>query len=723
MALSLTLDSTACEEQQLAGWYWLELIEWIPGAHHLQGTLATPTPIVVELRPLHSDVASTAASFSIIVTRIATALLISSTLNPTISWPSSRHLADYSSCARYRSVFSQFPRLPIHFPHSKPDDALVAGELNHHHSIRSYPSPYFIALAEPAADCSLQSSDSDWTANHCTLPRRLVGNRRLDVSSHARQPTPHNFKDCYGINFTMAHQGMGGFGSSMGGGSIDPNDLNMGGGFGQSFAGNGSYHDLRHNSGIVSNPRAGGSLINDEDLLDGLNEGNNNHAMGGNQDFAGMNMGFSHDYQDYRHNSGLRLDPSQVKGYSSTPDGDPVPSPYTAGFNQANFRQQMQNMHSPMTYSADPNGGDQNYLNARARASMSQQMQRKPSNNARSPMTPKTNAMHGMSLGSNDSPNFGPQSIRTVGSHEKSPSAQWLNTPNGSYPASYNSGFASPLQGTMVQPLEEVMGKGGASMPAKLGMNQANNQPVSSQEAKRKRRRESHNLVERRRRDNINERIQDLSKLVPAHRLDDDKIRKLIQNGTPLSPSLTGISNPSSATSGLAGPGARRATSTTAGNITTGLPVDDKDKGPNKGDILNGAVSWTRDLMWMLHLKLQQQEDIMNHLNEIGQPFPFETTDDERRMQSELLEAMARNDVSNLTYTRTSGTGLRVPNFTDYRGSSTSGAPPADLDSVGITPPPNGDSAIVDDMNDTDQFWHVDNNGFKDEDEYGMDLN
>src|SRR5690349_9841036 len=80
-----------------------------------------------------------------------------------------------------------------------------------------------------------------------------------------------------------------------------------------------------------------------------------------------------------------------------------------------------------------------------------------------------------------------------------------------------------------------------SSMPPRLGVPQAA-PATSSQEAKRKRRRESHNLVERRRRDNINERIQDLSKLVPAHRLEDDKIRKAINSGTPLSPGLSGIS-------------------------------------------------------------------------------------------------------------------------------------------------------------------------------------
>src|SRR5271170_960235 len=102
-----------------------------------------------------------------------------------------------------------------------------------------------------------------------------------------------------------------------------------------------------------------------------------------------------------------------------------------------------------------------------------------------------------------------------------------------------------------------------------------------------RRRRESHNLVERRRRDNINERIQELSHLVPLHRLEDEKVRKALANNSPLSPTLAGLSQPPSgmsppqATSGLAGPGARRAT---AGNITTGIPIEEKDKGPNKGD-------------------------------------------------------------------------------------------------------------------------------------------
>jgi hypothetical protein len=530
------------------------------------------------------------------------------------------------------------------------------------------------------------------------------------------------------------------FHSTPNGGSIDPNDLSMGGAYpqGGGFSNNDNFNG--HASSGNSNAFATGSaLIADEDLLDGL--GGSDGMQSAGQDFSGMNMGFSQDaYQAHRHSSGLRLDPSQVNGYSSTPDGDPIPSPYTAGFH-ANFRQMQNNpslstsLHSPMSYSGSPmtaggemgaDGNEQNYLNARARARMSQHMQRKPSNTRATPMTPKTNAaMHNLSIGSQESAqNFGPQSIRTVGSHDKSPSGQWSHTPTGSFPASYNSGFSSPMQAGMVPPIDEVMIKGGTSMPAKLGVN--SNSQLTSQEAKRKRRRESHNLVERRRRDNINERIQDLSKLVPTHRLEDEKVRKLIQNGTPLSPTLTAISSPSQATSGLAGPGARRATGNSVGNITTGLPMDDKDKGPNKGDILNGAVSWTRDLMWMLHLKLQQQEELMNNIAELGGHFPFEMTEDERRMQSELIDAMTKSEPGAFSYSRTSGSGLRVPHHTDYRGNISDGS--GNLDSLGVTPPES--AGMGRDLGDANQFWHDpddDGNGniplsFKEDDEYDMDL-
>ncbi|KJZ79116.1 hypothetical protein HIM_01267 [Hirsutella minnesotensis 3608] len=544
----------------------------------------------------------------------------------------------------------------------------------------------------------------------------------------------------------MAQHGFSHFGSGPNGGNIDPNDLAMTGGYSSSFnnpngAGNGNSNYNTASAAATNGFSSGSAVFGDDELLDGLASPSEGHTGMHNhgQDFPGMNVSFSQGAFPSHRGAGLHIDPSQMNGYSNTPDGDPIQSPYAAGFT-SQFRHMQNNhsfgtsLHSPLSYSGSPlagtdmsaDGSDANYLNAKARARMAQQMQRKASNAARSPMTPKTNSMHGIPIGSQDSAGFGAQPMRNSGSHDKSPSGQWMNTPTGSIPASYNSGFSSPMQQGMV-PINEVMLKGGTSMPAKLGVN---SNPVSTQEMKRKRRRESHNLVERRRRDNINERIQDLSKLVPTHRLEDDKIRKLIQNGTPLSPTLSGMSNPSQATSGLAGPGARRAAGGSSGNITTGLPIEDKDKGPNKGDILNGAVSWTRDLMWMLHLKLQQQEELMNTIAELGGHFPFELTEDERRMQTELMDAINKSDTGSFSYSRTAGSGLRVPSHTDYRGDPV-GALAANLDSIGITPEENGNVAMGGELGDASaHFWNdPDDDGsgnaslnFKEEDEYDMDL-
>jgi hypothetical protein len=515
-----------------------------------------------------------------------------------------------------------------------------------------------------------------------------------------------------------------------GGPSIDPNDLSVSGNYSNSFQNNYSSS----NNGQSNMFSSGSALVGDDELLDSL--GSPADASGGmqgnGQDFGSgindMNMGYG---QAMYNSNGMAVDQNHVNGFSHTPEGDPIHSPYIHGLTQYRQGQAFSNsMQSPVSYAASPlasadmHDGSDNYLNAKAQARAriaAQAMQRKASN-TRSPLTPKTAAMSGFHVGSQDS-GFGAQPIRTNGpSHEKTQSGQWMQTPNSlsSFPG---SGFSSPIQhGLHNAQIADVILKAGASMPAKLG-----GPGVSTQEAKRKRRRESHNLVERRRRDNINERIQDLSKLVPAHRLDDDKIRKLIANGGPPSPSLLEVgSNAPQATSSLAGPGARRAASGTAGNITTGLPIEDKEKGPNKGDILNGAVSWMRDLMWMLHLKIQQQEELMSTIADLGGRVPIELTDDERRMQTELMEAITNNDesadgtASAFSYTRTNGTGLRVPHHTDYKGEPLNGAP-SGVGAIAITPDENGvagdefteggDYAAYD-----DEEGHVDMN-FKEEDE------
>ncbi|KAI0553509.1 hypothetical protein F4679DRAFT_475233 [Xylaria curta] len=519
---------------------------------------------------------------------------------------------------------------------------------------------------------------------------------------------------------TMAQHGFGHFGGQNNGGSVDPSDLATGT-YGTSYSNN-----------FNGNNSTSNGFFNDDELLDTLGSPvdrmpnqSNMHNQG--QEYGGvneMNMNYGM-YTPQTSNPGMQMDQSHINGYSHTPDGDPIQSPFVHNFNQQQFRQ-IQHPHSfgnslqsPVSYSGSPlansdmnhDGGDPNYLNAKSHQ-MSQSMQRKASS-TRSPMTNKTAAaMSALSMNPRESGTFGAQPIRTPGGHhEKSPSGQWIHTPNSlsSFPG---SGFSSPLQhGMQSAQITDVLLKGGTSMPAKLN----NPATVSSQEMKRKRRRESHNLVERRRRDNINERIQDLSKLVPTHRLDDEKVRKMIQNGTPVSPSLAGLASPGQATSGLAGPGAKRATG--AGNITTGLPLEDKDKGPNKGDILNGAVSWTRDLMWMLHLKLQQQEELMNTIVEMGGRVPFSISDDEKRMQTELNEAWDKNEPHIFSYSRFAGSGLRVPNHTDYKGDAVDGTEPA-----GISVSPED---LAHDMDDTGVFWEQDDDGsgpvtsnFKEEDEY-----
>jgi hypothetical protein len=534
----------------------------------------------------------------------------------------------------------------------------------------------------------------------------------------------------------MAQPGFNHFGGGQtAGGNVDPNDLAMSGTYGSSSYSN-NFSGNNNTSGF----------FDDDELLDGLgNQGGGMHNQ--EQDFGGMNqmnMGFSQGmYPSHQNNPGLQMDQPHMNGYSHTPDGDPIQSPFVHSFNQAQFRQMQHHqsfgnsLQSPVSYSGSPLAGsdgnnnnnsnkDANYLDAGSRARLSQTMQRKPSNNtSRSPLTPKTTAaMSAMSMGTQDSPGFGAQPIRTPnGHHEKSPSGQWMQTPNSlsSFPG---SGFSSPMQHNMQNPqIADVLMKGGTSMPAKLGGPNA----ISSQEMKRKRRRESHNLVERRRRDNINERIQDLSKLVPPHRLEDEKIRKLIQNGTPLSPSLTGMTHPSQATSGLAGPGAKRATG--AGNITTGLPLEEKDKGPNKGDILNGSVSWTRDLMWMLHLKLQQQEELMNYIVDLGGSFPIELTEDEKRMQTELMEAMSKNGPHTFSYSRFAGSGLRVPEHTDFKGDPLNGAVNG-VDGSALSPDDHSALDLNADIGDPGILWNDPDDdgsgpasiGFKEEDEYGMDL-
>jgi hypothetical protein len=552
--------------------------------------------------------------------------------------------------------------------------------------------------------------------------------------------------------FSMPQQHFNQFGSH--GGSINPSDLTMsgngvaipnGGAYGASFQNN-----FTPSSNAGASFSKGISTFGDDELLDSLGAMNESHSNQAGMQSNGQDFGMDFDFAQtmYSGPSGpaaLSVDPNHINGFSHTPDGDPIQSPFVHNFNHAQFRhmQTQQNfgnsLQSPASYNGSTpaeltNGSADNYSKQRPR--LTQVMQGRKSSNTRSPLTPKTPGISSLNIGSAEGSSFPTQPIRTSQSHrhQKTLSGQWDQTPSSlaSFPGSE---FSSPVQGVHPNPQISDILKG-ASMPTNLGNGHSggNAPALQSQEMKRRRRRESHNLVERRRRDNINERIQELSHLVPLHRLEDEKVRKALQNNSPLSPTLAGLSappnemSPPRATSGLAGPGARRAT---AGNITTGIPIEEKDKGPNKGDILNGAVSWTRDLMWMLHLKLQQQEDLANLITELGGTFPFEPTEDERRMHTELMDAMIKNDGSNFSYSRHPGSGLRVPKHTDVKGDIIGTSNHGQLDdSLSPDNHSSGGDAGQTGMGGAGQYWSGHNSGgsgagsvsFKEEDEYGMDL-
>ena len=499
-------------------------------------------------------------------------------------------------------------------------------------------------------------------------------------------------------------------------GSIDPSELTM---QDNSFA----QFNMGHQQGMSSSFNLGNSGIGDDELIDGLELGDgSNHFP--QHDGQMQNLFGGHGQP---HSTGTNGQPQMNQMYSSNPEGNPTQSPFNGGFNFAQYVQ----MPSQQMMHASPGmrpvqSLDNNYINSHPRPRMSQPMDRHLSE-SRSPMTPKTPGVGGLNLGTPDSGSLPSQPIHTNFNqhrHQKSLSNQWESTP-GSLHSNFDSPLSSPGHHATNAQISEILKSGKHhSLPAKV---ETSHHPVpayQTQEAKRRRRRESHNMVERRRRDNINERIQELSHLVPMHRLEDEKVRKHIANNSPLSPTLAATGrSPPQATSLLAA-GGRRATG--AGSISMGIPIEEKDKGPNKGDILNGAVSWTRDLMWSLHQKMQQEEQLAELITSLGGQFPFEQSEDDKRMRTELMNAMSDNDASSFSYSRGPGSGLRVPSHTNVVGEPLSAGQMGTMSPQSLSPGvQSGGSGANSGGHGQPQFWqhgNHDNMGFKEEDEYGMDL-
>ncbi|KAJ5151911.1 hypothetical protein N7492_010206 [Penicillium capsulatum] len=455
--------------------------------------------------------------------------------------------------------------------------------------------------------------------------------------------------------FMMSHSGysMGNqFGNPNDG--VDPSDLTMQqGGF--------MPYSYGSQQNMSSSFNFGNSGIDTDELLD--------LEISGQNGVPRDNMNYMQDQS-----GGIAMShQSQMSHlYSNTPDNAPMASPFAQNsFNYEQFR-----MNQPNNHLQNANSFDQNYMNTKARSGMG------AAPDGRSPMTPKTPALGSLNLGTPEPGSFPGQPIRTSGlqhRHQKTLSNQWDGTP-GSAQSFAESPISSPGQQSHHAGISEMIKSGKhASLPAKVDSHLHGGAPdLESQEAKRRRRRASHNLVERRRRDNINERIQDLSHLVPQHRLEDDKVRKQLVNNSTLSMASMAGAGGNAATSLLAGGNGRRAT---PGNITMGLPIEEKEKGPNKGDILNGAVSWMRDLMWALHVKYQQEAELAEMISNLGGAWPFEPTEEEKRMRSEILDALEKNDPTSFSYTRGPGSGLRVPKHTNLAGDTVPGG------SDGLTPP------------------------------------
>lgn len=430
----------------------------------------------------------------------------------------------------------------------------------------------------------------------------------------------------YGMNgmqsFGNNGQQYGTYNNSM---HMDMSDMNVGG------------HLQRPNFGSQQNLStsfiAGSSGIGDDELADLINYPDTNSSSDPQPMGMHANNMTQPQYGSIQGHSAIAVNQANQyinSMYSQTPDGPgPIQSPFAHSFNYAQYMMQSQ-AQSPMQRPS--HGMHQSYDMSTRLNSL-----RNTGSVSKSPMTPKT----AIPTGKTESPT----STSLNRGHQKTPSGQFVVGSAQSYTSPLSSPHTTQLNAPLSSSRKDSI---------------ASSAPASSLEAKRQKRRQSHNAVERRRRDNINDRISDLSHLVPGHRLEDDKIKKHISSNSPFPPNLSGVSSmsPPQASSLLAGGTGRRA----LGSISQGVPVEDKDKGPAKGDVLNGAVGWMRDLMWILHRKIQQESILLETIESLGGTNPLQIRDDELRMQSELLDAMQRNGVSTFEYSRANGSGLWVPN-------------------------------------------------------------
>jgi hypothetical protein len=132
--------------------------------------------------------------------------------------------------------------------------------------------------------------------------------------------------------------------------------------------------------------------------------------------------------------------------------------------------------------------------------------------------------------------------------------------------------------------------------------------------------------------------------------------------------------------------------------------------------------------MWMLARKLEQVDQMSERLRQLtGEEWPSEETEDERRMRTELLDAVSKNGSGTFKYSRTAGSGLRVPKHTTLAGEPLNEISPQSL-SPGLQS--NGSGSNTNSNSNNPQFWMNQQSGnssnpftLKEEDEYNsMDM-
>lgn len=267
--------------------------------------------------------------------------------------------------------------------------------------------------------------------------------------------------------------------------------------------------------------------------------------------------------------------------------------------------------------------------------------------------------MGNLHIGSPEAGNFPSQPIqgqKTQHGHQHSISSNWDNSFGSGY-SQFDGPISSPNGAMHPHQISEVLKSGTPTShptPPK-------GTSKTTAEMKKAKRRASHNEVERRRRNHINDQITALSRLVPAHRLEDDNLRRSLNSSSlPHNLAANGASSPP-ATSLLSNGQGRRA----VGSISQGLPIEDKDKGPAKGDVLNGSVGWVHDLLWMLHKMILREKQLIEASGQQGPPL----SEEESRMLTELKGAFEKNYVPDSTYSRAHGSNLFVPGHTETSGS------------------------------------------------------